>query len=147
MTFGPLLVAAAASALAWPAAAQSPTPAPSCTAKSAKPIAVNALAANPATYAGTCVRLKGFWRDFGFYPTNAEAGVIDALSIAYLDGRRVGLYLSAADLARAPKSPAAASVYGTAGACEALGDPSKLTGYCAYKPGAYVAVAGIELSR
>lgn len=67
--------------------------------------------------------------------------------MTFLDARRIGLYLSAADLARAPKAPAGATVFGTVGVCAGLGDPAKLTGYCAYKQGAFLAVAGVELPK
>lgn len=126
-----------------------PQPAATCTAKSAKPSKINVIASDPNAFAGKCVRLKGFWRDIGFYATAGEAGQPDALSVIFLDQRRVGLYLNAKDAERAPRGPTEATVFGTAGACESLGAPGSetTTGYCHYKGGAFLAVAGIELAK
>ena len=129
--------------------ATSPQPAPTCTAKAAKLAKINAIASDPKAFAGKCVRLKGFWRDIGFYATAGEAGQPDALSVVFLDQRRVGLYLSPKDAARAPHAPTEATVFGTAGDCETLGAPGSdtTTGYCHYKGGAFLAVGGIEPSK
>ena len=126
-----------------------PQPAATCTAKSAKLAKINVIATDPKAFAGKCVRLKGFWRDIGFYPTAGEAGQPDALSVVFLDQRRVGLYLNPSDAERAPHGPTEASVFGTAGDCATLGAPGSetTTGYCHYKGGAFLAVAGIELSK
>ncbi len=133
------------SAIAASAAAGSPAPDAACTAKSAKAAEINKIAQDPKAFAGKCVRLKGYWRDTGFYPTAAEAGQPDALGVIFLKLRRVGLYLTEADAARAPRGPRSANLYGTAGACAAQSDAE---GYCKFVPdGAYVAVAGIELSQ
>lgn len=64
---------------ATPASAADPQPAASCTARSANSARINEIAAHPEAFAGKCVRLKGFWRDFGFYPSAGEAGQPDAL--------------------------------------------------------------------
>jgi hypothetical protein len=126
-----------------------PTPAASCTEKSAQATQINKMAQDPAAYAGKCVKLKGYWRDIGFYPTAGEANQPDALSVIFLDQRRIGLYLSDADLKRAPHGPVAATAFGTAGDCASLGKPGddKVPGYCHYKGGAFLAVAGIEAAK
>ena len=149
----PLALAAVSLAFAGPALAQSErivSPAKDCTARTAKPADPGEVAADPAAYAGQCVKLEGWWKDIGFYPTRAEAAVVDALSIPLLDNRRVGLYLSKTDLAAAPQRPKLATVIGTVGgACAKL--PAAVTaadtGYCHYKGGAYVAVAKISLAK
>ncbi|WP_293905116.1 hypothetical protein [Phenylobacterium sp.] len=123
------------------------TPAKDCTAKTARSADPGVVAANPADFVGRCVKVRGFWRDFGFYPTHAEAGQPDALSVSFLDTRRLGLYLSDADLARAPTGPSSATAFGTVGVCADLGDPAKLTGYCGFKHGAYLAVVGIQIAK
>ena len=129
--------------------ATSPQPAGACSAKAAKLTKINVIASDPKAFAGKCVRLKGFWRDIGFYATAGEAGQPDALSVIFLDQRRVGLYLSVADEARAPHGPTEATVFGTAGDCAALGAPGSdaTVGYCHYKGGAFLAVAGMELAK
>ena len=100
----PLAVAALSLAFAEPALAQSElmvSPGKACTAHTAKPADPGEVAADPAAYAGQCVKLEGWWKDIGLYPTRAEAAVVDALSIPLLDNRRVGLYLPKKDLAAA----------------------------------------------
>jgi len=148
-----LLPALAALALASPAAAQSElmvSPGKGCTARTAKPAEPGDVAADPAAYAGKCVKLQGWWKDIAFYPTRAEAAVVDSLSIPLLDNRRVGLYLPKKDLDGAPQGPKLATVIGTVGgACAKL--PAAVTsadaGYCHYKGGAYLAVASIALGK
>jgi hypothetical protein len=125
-------------------------PAKGCDARTAKPAEPGDVAADPDAYAGKCVKLEGWWRDIGFYPTRAEAAVTDALSIILLDNRRVGLYLPKKDLDAAPQGPRLATVIGTVGgACSKL--PAAVTaadtGYCHYKGGAYLAVARINLAK
>lgn len=138
--------------LAGPARAQAPPapqPAPGCTAKAAKSAQINAMATNPKAFAGKCVKVKGFWRDIGVYPTAGEANQPDALSVVFLDQRRVGLYLPPADEAQMPHSPVEATLFGTAGDCAGIGAPGSdaTTGYCHYKGGAYLAVAGVERAK
>ena len=142
------LLSLATAASAEPVAT-APQPAPNCTAKAAKLTKINVIASDPKVFAGKCVRLKGFWRDIGFYATAGEAGQPDALSVIFLDQRRVGLYLNPSDAARAPHGPVEATVFGTAGACESLGPPGSdaTVGYCHYKGGAFLAIAGIELAK
>lgn len=126
-------------------------PASGCTAKAAKPSEINKIAQSPQTFSGRCVRLKGYWRDIGFYPTAAEAAQPDAQSVVFLRERRVGLYLAEADAAHAPTGPRAATLVGTAGACADLykGDGLRsVVGYCKYIPdGAFVAVVQMELAK
>lgn len=131
------------------ATATTPQPAASCIAKTAKPAQINALATNPKAFAGKCVKLKGFWRDIGLYPTAGEANQPDALSVIFLDQRRVGLYLSPRDEEHMPHAPIEATLVGTAGDCASLGAPGSdsTIGYCHYKGGAYLAVAGIERAK
>ena len=62
-------------------AATAPQPAATCTSKIAKLAKINVIATDPKAFAGKCVRLKGFWRDIGFYATAGEAGQPDALSV------------------------------------------------------------------
>ena len=153
MRIPPLALAALSLAFAEPALAQSElivSPAKGCTARTAKPADPGEVAADPAAYAGQCVKLEGWWKDIGFYPTRAEAAVVDALSIPLLDNRRIGLYLSKKDLAAAPQGPKLAAVIGAVGgACAKL--PAVVTatdtGYCHYKGGAYLAVASISLAK
>ena len=126
------------------------TPDKACTAHTAKPAEPGDVAADPAAYAGKCVKMQGWWRDIGFYPTRAEAAVVDALSIVLLDNRRVGLYLGKKDMDAAPQGPKLATVVGTVGgACSKL--PTTVTaadtGYCHYKGGAYLAVASVSLAK
>lgn len=135
---------------AQPAAGGVFAPARSCTAKSAQAADPGEVAGDPAAWAGKCVRLDGWWRDIGFYPTRAEAAVVDALSLALLDNRRIGLYLPKSDLDAAPQGPKLATVIGTVGgACSTL--PAATTGadagYCHYKGGAYLAVRSIEIAK
>ena len=76
----------------------------------------------------------------------SEAAVSDALSIATLDHRRLGLYLNAKDFARAPGKPMAAVVsvrWGSAPSSRRR-VAAKDTGYCHFKSGAYLAVSSIE---
>ncbi|HEX7944790.1 MAG TPA: hypothetical protein VF495_09000 [Phenylobacterium sp.] len=148
-----LLPILAALALASPAVAQSElmvTPGKGCNARTAKPAGPGDVAADPAAYTGKCVKLEGWWKDIAFYPTRAEAAVVDSLSIPLLDNRRVGLYLPKKDLDGAPQGPKLATVVGTVGgACAKL--PAAVTaadaGYCHYKGGAYLAVASIALAK
>jgi hypothetical protein len=148
-----LLPVLAALALASPAVAQSElmvAPAKGCTAHSARPANPGDVAADPAAYAGKCVKLEGWWKDIAFYPTRAEAAVVDSLSIPLLDNRRVGLYLPKKVLDGAPQGPKLATVIGTVGgACARLpaAVTSADTGYCHYKGGAYLAVADIALAK
>lgn len=149
----PFAVAALSFAFVEPALAQSElmvSPGKDCSAHTAKPADPGEVAADPAAYAGQCVKLEGWWKDIGFYPTRAEAAVVDALSIPLLDNRRVGLYLPKKDLAGAPQGPKLATVIGTVGgACAKL--PATVTaadtGYCHYKGGAYMAVAKVSLAK
>ncbi|WP_293677079.1 hypothetical protein [uncultured Phenylobacterium sp.] len=141
-----------ASAFAGPAGAQTldVTPAKDCNARTAKPAEPGDVAADPAAFAGKCVKLEGWWRDIGFYPTRSEAAVPDALSIPLLDNRRLGLYLPRKRLDAAPQGPKLATVVGTVGgACSNL--PATVTaadtGYCHYKAGGYLAVATIEIAK
>ena len=125
-------------------------PAQTCTERTAKAVEPGDVAADPAAYAGQCVKLHGWWRDIAFYPTRSEAAVVDALSIVLLDNRRVGLYLPKKDLDAAPQGPKLATVVGTVGgACAKL--PAAVTaadtGYCHYKGGAYLAVRAIEIDK
>jgi hypothetical protein len=131
------------------ATAATPQPAAGCTAKAAKPAQINALATNPKAFAGKCVKLKGFWRDIGIYPTAGEANQPDALSVVFLDQRRVGLYQPPKDEETMPRTPVEATLVGTAGDCASLGAPGSdsTIGYCHYKGGAYLAVAGIERAK
>jgi hypothetical protein len=148
-----LLPILAALALASPAVAQSEvivTPGKGCNARTANPAEPGDVAADPAAYAGKCVKLEGWWKDIAFYPTRAEAAVVDSLSIPLLDNRRVGLYLPKKDLDGAPQGPKLATVVGmVGGACAKL--PAAVTaadaGYCHYKGGAYLAVASIALAK
>ncbi len=150
---GALLTAAfLTSGFAGPACAQALeiVPAKDCTARTAKAAEPGDVAADPAAFAGKCVKLEGWWRDIGFYPTRSEAAQPDALSIPLLDNRRVGLYLPKKDLEAAPRGPKLATVIGTVGgACSKL--PATVTaadtGYCHYKGGAYLAVASISLAK
>ena len=121
-----------------------------CTPHTAKPAEPGDIAADPAAYAGRCVKLRGWWKDIGFYPTRAEAAVVDSLSIILLDNRRIGLYLPKQHLDTAPQGPKFATVVGTVGgACAKL--PAAVTqadtGYCHYKGGAYLAVASVKLAK
>jgi len=125
-------------------------PAKDCTAGTAKPAEPGDVAADPAAFAGKCVKLQGWWKDIAFYPTRSEAAVVDSLSIPLLDNRRVGLYLPKKDLDASPQGPRLATVIGTVGgACSKL--PTAVTaadeGYCHYKGGAYLAVASITLDK
>ena len=93
-------LAAAVCLLIVPAGAQAQsellvTPAKGCTERTAKPVEPGDVAADPAAFAGQCVKLQGWWKDIGFYPTRAEAAVVDALSIVLLDNRRTELLADA----------------------------------------------------
>jgi len=149
--FRPLSLASAALALVIAAAtlASAQSPAKPCDAKSAKVADPGRVAADPDAFAGKCVRLRGVWRDIGFYPTAAEAAQPDALSIATLDQRRIGLYLSDRDLARAPQGPITATVVGVVGNCagEKPAGVDAQADYCRYKQGAYLVVALIDAGK
>ena len=119
-----------------------------CNPKTATAADVGEVAYSPAAFAGKCVSLQGYWRDVAVYPTLAEANQPDALSIPFLDRRRIGLYLPPKDDARAPKAPAAARVIGVVGVCDKLlSSGAQVMGYCHYKTGAYLAVASIVLDK
>ena len=125
-------------------------PAKGCTTHTANPAEPGDIAADPAAYAGQCVKLQGWWKDIGFYPTRAEAAVVDSLSIILLDNRRIGLYLSKKHLDAAPQGPKFATLVGTVGgACAKLSAAVTAadTGYCHYKGGAYLAVASVKLMK
>ncbi|MBX3483499.1 hypothetical protein [Phenylobacterium sp.] len=155
------MLARAASALLILAAATAPLsatadeavvlrvkPTKACTAKAATPADLGEVAYAPDAFAGRCVSLQGYWRDVAVYPTRAEAAQPDALSIPFLDRRRVGLYASAKDEARAPAAPAAVHVVGVVGSCATLlAGGADVTGYCHDKAGAYLAVSGISLDK
>ena len=126
------------------------TPGKGCTARTAQVADPGDVAADPDAYAGKCVKLVGWWKDIGFYPTRAEAAVVDSLSIVLLDNRRIGLYLPKKNLAAAPQGPRYATIVGTVGgACSKL--PAAVTaadaGYCHYKGGVYLAVASVRLAK
>lgn len=141
----------AAVALATPAWAADPAPsaalAKGCAAKTAKAAEPAEIAANPDEFAGKCVSVGGWWRDIALYPSRAEAAQTDALSIVILDQRRVGLYLPKAQLDAAPQqAPRLVTVVGVVGgACAKLAAEvrAKDDGYCHYKPGVWLAVAGV----
>jgi len=125
-------------------------PGKGCSSRTAVATEPGDIAQDPAAFAGKCVKLEGWWKDIGFYPTRAEAAVVDALSIVLLDNRRIGLYLPKKDLDAAPQGPKLATVIGTVGgACSKL--PAAVTaadtGYCHYKGGAYLAVASVSLAK
>lgn len=124
-------------------------PAKGCNSHTAVAAEPGEVAGDPSAYAGKCVKLQGWWKDIGFYPTRAEAAVIDSLSIVLLDNRRIGLYLPKQNLDTAPQGPKLATVIGTVGACAKL--PAAVTaadtGYCHYKGGAYMAVSRITLTK
>ncbi|WP_421935644.1 hypothetical protein [Phenylobacterium sp.] len=147
-----MIVAVAASlGMAQPVLAADPAPSASlargCTAKAAKAAEPAEVAANPAEFAGKCVSLEGWWRDIALYPSRAEAAQTDALSIVILDQRRVGLYLPKAQLDAAPQTaPRLVRVVGrVGGACATVAAEvrDKDDGYCHYKPGVWLAVAGV----
>jgi hypothetical protein len=146
MSFRASLAAAVFVALVAGAPATAQT---ACAAKTARTVEVAKVARDPAAFVGKCVRLKGYWRDFAVYPTAAEAGQPDALSIATLDQRRVGLYLGPDDLKRAPGGPTASSIVGVAGDCARLEPTAAAAGtaYCKYKQGAFLDVVGIEAAN
>ena len=120
-----------------------------CSAKAARVAEPGEVASHPGDFAGQCVQLKGYWRDTGFYPSRGEAAQPDALSVTFLDERRIGLYLSDKDVAAAPKGPAAAEVIGRVWMCEQLTDAAKAadSGYCHYKHGAFLAVTRIGRAK
>ena len=145
-----LLAASLGTPAATRAQALEVVPAKGCNARAAKPAEPGDVAADPAAFAGKCVKLQGWWKDIGFYPTRAEAAVVDSLSIVLLDNRRIGLYLPKKDLDGAPQGPKLATVVGTVGgACSTLpvAVTAADTGYCHYKGGAYLAVASISLAK
>lgn len=138
--------------LGAPASAQpdpSMTASKTCTARTAKAVDSGAIGADPAAFAGQCVKLQGWWKDIGFYPTRAEAAVVDSLSMPLLDNRRIGLYLSKKAQEAAPQGPKLATVIGTVGACANLSAAVTAadTGYCHYEGGAFLAVSKIGLAR
>ena len=78
-TAGALVAAALlTSAFAGPACAQAIVPAKDCNARTAKPAEAGDVAADPAAFAGRCVKLEGWWRDIGLIPPieAAEAGAL-----------------------------------------------------------------------
>lgn len=148
------LMTAAVLASLWtttPVLAGDPAPsaayAKGCTAKTARAAEPAEVAANPAEFVGKCVSLEGWWRDIALYPSRAEAAQTDALSIVILDQRRVGLYLPKAQLDAAPQTaPRLVTVVGrVGGACANVAAEvrEKDEGYCHYKPGVWLAVAGV----
>ena len=143
-----ILLASSVPASAWAQAGgfSKPPPDAACTAKSARAADPAKVAADPDAFLGRCVRLKGLWRDIGFYPSLAEAAQPDALSIATLSHRRIGLYLSDADDKAAPTTPKPAVAVGTVGDCsKGFGD--RIEGYCRYMKGAYLAVSEIAPAK
>jgi hypothetical protein len=119
-----------------------------CNARTATAADVGEVAYGPEAFAGKCVSLQGFWRDVAVYPTRAEAAQPDALSIPFLDRRRIGLYLTPKDDARAPGQPTPVHVFGVVGSCaKLLASGADVMGYCHYKTGAYLAVASIVVDK
>lgn len=131
------------------AAAQAAMPARPCVARYASTVEAGDVAANPAAFAGKCVKLTGWWRDIAVYPTRSEAAVVDALSIPLLDNRRIGLYLPSRDLAAAPQSPRLSTIVGVVGACaqRPAADGSADKGYCDFKAGTYLTVTSVASAR
>jgi hypothetical protein len=136
-----LLGSTAASADAW----ARPKPAKACKASSAKPAEVAAVASHSAEFDGKCVRLTGWWRGAAIYPSRAEAAQPDAITMSFLDRRRVGLYLDPKD-GREPDEPVFATTVGTVGVCSRWPDDVRLhgEGYCLRKPGPYLAAIRID---
>ena len=117
-----------------------------CTTKVAVRVPLVDLVKNPDRYAGRCVAVTGYWA------RGALFGEVAALRGRYPASneksahRRVGLYLSERDWARAPSEyPELSVAIGTAGSCEKLGGSDAMVmGYCHYTGGAYIAVASIR---
>jgi hypothetical protein len=119
-----------------------------CTAKTAAAADLGEVAYSPDAFAGKCVTLQGYWRDVAVYPTRAEAAQPDALSIPFLDRRRIGLYLTAKDDAHAPGVPTPVHVTGVVGSCaRLLISGAEVKGYCHYKAGAYLAVSRMAVDK
>jgi hypothetical protein len=139
--FPVFLGASAAPADAW----ARPKPAKTCKAAGAKAAEVNVVAAHGDDFDGKCVRLTGWWRGAAIYPTRAEAAQPDAVTMSFLDRRRVGLYLDPKD-SREPDEPTYATVVGTVGLCSRWSDDVRLhgEGYCQRKPGPYLAAVQID---
>ena len=139
LTFIGLAVAHAADA--W----VRPVPAKACAAASAQATEVAAVASRPAEFDGKCVRLRGWWRGGAFYPSRAEAAQPDAITMSFLDRRRVGLYLDRKD-AREPEEPVLATAVGSVGVCSQWPDEVRQRGegYCLRKPGPYLAAVRID---
>lgn len=138
----------AASSANAPALVVAPTK--GCATHTAKPAEPGVIAAEPGALAGKCVKLQGWLKDIGFYPTRAEAAAVDSLSIILLANLRIGLYLAPKTLAAAPQGPKLATVVGSVGgACSTL--PAAVTaadpGYCHYTGVAYLAVPSIKLVK
>jgi hypothetical protein len=115
-----------------------------CTAAAATTVRVAAVARDPEAFEGKCVRVEGFWRDSAIYPTRAEAAQPDALSIPFLDQRRLGLDLQMRlnGLRRQPKpptEPTPAVAIGTVWRCAGMRadiERDVASGYCTRKIGA-----------
>ena len=135
------LTAAQAADAAW----VRPAPAKACKAAAAKPAEVTAVATHAADFDGQCVKLTGWWRGAAIYATRAEAAQPDAITMSWLDRRRVGLYLDPKDV-RAPDEPTFATAVGSVGVCSKWSDDVRLhgEGYCQRKPGPYLAAVRVE---
>jgi hypothetical protein len=140
-----LLTGAVAAAHAADEAWVRPAPAAACKAADAVAAEVSAIARSPQAFDGKCVRLTGWWRGAAIYPNRAEAAQPDAITMSWLDRRRVGLYLDPKDT-RAPDEPVPVTVVGSVGLCsrwtEAVRQRSE--GYCLRKPGPYLATIRID---
>ena len=128
-----------------PASWARPAPAKSCRLPEAQPVEVRAVASRPEEFDRKCVRVTGWWRGGAIYQTRAEAAQPDAITMSFLDRRRIGLYLDPKD-SREPDEPTFATAVGTVGLCSRWPDDVRLRseGYCLRKPGPYLAAIRID---
>ena len=140
-----LLIVPAVVAQAADQAWARPTPAKSCKAAEAVVAEVDAVARRPQEFDGKCLRLTGWWRGAAIYPNRAEAAQPDAITMSWLDRRRVGLYLDPKD-SRAPDEPVYVTAVGSVGLCSRWSDEARQRseGYCLRKPGPYLAAIRID---
>ena len=127
----------------------------SCTSANAKPVEFAAVALNPSSYAGECVRLKGLWAGPALYSSPdgyylAGAIVSDLAPDNPLRAYRIGLYPYGAQAEAAAKSQehfeaSDADMVGRVGICEEFWDAGLIvTGYCHFSHGAVLSASHIS---
>lgn len=123
-----------------------PAPADDCTAATARQVEFGRLTAHAADYKGRCVSVVGYWAFRALFSDLSATQVKYSNQNEVVQKRRVGLYLSDADLKRIPSEAVRARVIGQVGECADLGGKNVLMvfGYCHYTDGFFLNVSRIR---